>query len=97
MRDEKNSAAINYLPSLLVVGVALASWKLLGGPEYIDGLSSKDLLDEYDYVIGETSRHDILSYVHVPYTYRARTCISMNVYLFSGWRNKWRRHRQQTG
>ena len=57
MRDEKNSA-VNYLPSLLVVGVALASWKLLGGPEYIDGLSSKDLLEEYDYVIGKRSTND---------------------------------------
>ena len=63
MRDENNSAAVNYLPSLLVVGVALASWKLLGGPEYIDGLSSKDLLDEYDYIIGETSRHYVYSFV----------------------------------
>ena len=54
MREEKSSNVVaHYLPSLIVVGVALASWKLLGGPQIIDGLSGKTLLDEYDYIIGE--------------------------------------------
>ena len=50
-----------YIPSLVVIGVALAAYRLLGIEDMFQKLiETKSLAQSYDYIIGELSDADEL-------------------------------------
>ena len=79
MKEEKSGMLGKYIPGLLALGAVLASYKLLGGPELIEGLSHKELVDEYDYIIGE---YIILDFVYDQWFYVPITFATL-LYFFA--------------
>lgn len=46
-----------YIPGVIAIGVILVAWRLMGGAAYIEGLTKKELQEQYDFIIGMTLVH----------------------------------------